>query len=342
MKINKNDLQVALERVRPGLATRELIDQATSFAFFGDRVVTYNDEISISHPVKKLNLEGAVKAQALYDFLGRVKKDEIDLEQEQNQIIIKAGRCRAGLIFEQEVRLPLDEELSKINSIKWKELPDDFLEALKFCHPCCSADMSRPELTCLYIQGNQVEASDSYRIVRYNLKSFMPVDSFLIPATAVRNLIKYDVKEIAKGQSWVHFRTADGTIFSSRIYLGEYVNTAPYLEIEGFEFIFPKEIMEVLERAHVFSKTEIKNVISEAVIEIGKNRIKVSSKNESGWFEEAVRNIYDGEPIKFTVGVDFLRDLFSKVRNCLISQNKICFQGTNWVHVVATFVVEAE
>ena len=48
MKINKKELQEALERVKPGLASRELIEQSTSFAFMRDRVVTYNDEISIS------------------------------------------------------------------------------------------------------------------------------------------------------------------------------------------------------------------------------------------------------------------------------------------------------
>ena len=72
MKINKVELQEALEKVKPGLASRELIEQSTSFAFMGDRVVTYNDEISISHPVKNLDVTGAVKAQTLYAFLNKI------------------------------------------------------------------------------------------------------------------------------------------------------------------------------------------------------------------------------------------------------------------------------
>ena len=75
MKINKAELQTALEKVKPGLASRELIEQSTSFAFMGDRVVTYNDEISISHPVAGVDINGAVKAQALYDFVSEVKKE---------------------------------------------------------------------------------------------------------------------------------------------------------------------------------------------------------------------------------------------------------------------------
>ena len=66
MKVNKEKLRQALEIVRPGLANKEVIEQATSFAFMDGRVVTYNDEISISHPVEGIEIEGAVKADQLY------------------------------------------------------------------------------------------------------------------------------------------------------------------------------------------------------------------------------------------------------------------------------------
>ena len=48
------------------LANRELIEQSTSFAFMKNLVVTYNDEISITHPVEGLNLTGAIKADEFY------------------------------------------------------------------------------------------------------------------------------------------------------------------------------------------------------------------------------------------------------------------------------------
>ena len=50
MKINKSELQEALAKVKPGLASKDLIEQATSFAFMDGRVVTYNDEMFPSSP----------------------------------------------------------------------------------------------------------------------------------------------------------------------------------------------------------------------------------------------------------------------------------------------------
>ncbi len=66
--ISKKKLQEALEIVKPGLSNNEIIEQTTSFAFIDGRVITYNDELSISCPVEELNVQGAVKAEELYQI----------------------------------------------------------------------------------------------------------------------------------------------------------------------------------------------------------------------------------------------------------------------------------
>jgi len=333
LKINKAELQEALEKVKPGLANKERIEQSTSFAFMGDRVVTYNDEISISHPVKGLDVKGAIKAQALYEFLNKVKKDEIDIEWEENQVIIKAGRSKAGIVFEQEIKLPI-EEVGEIG--KWKKLPMKFLDALKFCHPCCSRDMSRPVLTCVSVGKESVEASDSFQIVSYELDKKMPGGEFLIPATSVRELVKYEITEVAEGESWIHFRTEEGTIFSSRVLSNKFPDTSKHLEIDGIEFRFPKNVDQILERARVFSEKEISaGDIPIATINIKNGRVKISSENEHGWFEEEARVKYEGRPVIFSVGIDFLINLFSRLQTCIIGRDKIGFSGENWKHVIA-------
>ena len=334
MKISKRELQEALERVKPGLASRELIEQSTSFAFMGDRVVTYNDEISISHPVKNLDVTGAVKAQALYAFLNKIKREEIDVEWEENQVIIKAGKSKAGLVFEQEVKLPVEE----IGEIKgWKKLPAETLEALKFCYPCCSRDMSRPILTCVHVSGKNVQASDSFQIVQYKLQGKAPIKPFLLPASAVKELVKYDVKEISEGQGWLHFKTEDGTIFSSRVFDGEFPEVEGFLDFDGVEIAFPKTTVPALERAQIFSKNEVSmDNMATAVVEVSDGQIKFSAQDESGWFEETIKAKYKGKTIKFITGVEFLIDLLGRAPSCVYGDNKIKFTGENWQHVVAT------
>jgi DNA polymerase III sliding clamp (beta) subunit (PCNA family) len=333
MKINKKELQEALEKVKPGLASRELIEQSTSFAFMGDRVVTYNDEISISHPVKNLDVTGAVKAQAMYAFLSKIKRDEIDVEWEENQVKITAGRSKAGLVLEQEVKLPIEE----IGEIKeWKKLPAEILTAIKFCYPCCSKDMSNPILTCVNINGKNVEASDSFQIVQYQLQKKVPIKGFLLPASSAKELVKYDLKQIAEGQGWIHFKTEDGTIFSSRVFDGEFPKIEGLLAFDGVEIAFPKTAVPALERAQIFSKNEtFMDSLATVTVEVSKGQIKFTSQDEFGWCEEVVKSNYKGETIKFTAGVESLINLLSQFSSCICGHDRIKFSGENWQHIIA-------
>jgi len=108
LKINKSNLQKALEIVKPGLASKELIEQATSFAFINGCVITYNDEISISHPVDGLELEGAIQAEKLYSILTKLKTDEIEVTINDKEIILQSGKSKIGLTLQSEIKLPLD------------------------------------------------------------------------------------------------------------------------------------------------------------------------------------------------------------------------------------------
>lgn len=333
MKVDKQELQQALAAVKPGLASKEFIEQSTSFAFLGDRVVTYDDEISISHPVKNLDVTGAIKAQALYEFLNRVKRDQIELVWEEDQVKIHAGRSTAGLVFEQEVKLPV-EEVGEIG--EWEKLPEDFVTALSYGYPCCSKEMSRPVLTCLNVNGDKVEASDALQIIRYQMKDALAIDRFLIPATAAQELTRYDITHIAGGAGWVHFKTEDGTVFSSRVFEGEYPTISPHLHIEDAQEInFPRTIPQALERAQVFAQ-ESTGMIPMATIAIEEGQVKISAQSTSGWFEERIKTKYKGGSVRFQAGVESLINLLTHTRRCELGDGRIKFTGDDWEHVVAT------
>lgn len=341
IRINKTALQAALEKVQPGLASKELIEQSNSYAFVDGRVITYNDEISISHPVPGFDdVHGAVKAQVLYDFLSKVKKDEIELEWQENQMVIKAGRTKAGLVFESEVKLPLSE-VGRTH--EWAPLPNpqEFVEALKLCLPYCSEDMSHLVATCVHVKGRVVEASNNFQIMRCRLKENALDKAQLLPARAVRELVRYEVIAVATAESWVHFKTEDGTIFSLRTIEGEFPNTTKHLEVQGTSFTFPDSIQETLERAGIFALTKTDD-IPLVLVEVKDKQLGISAKNESGWVQETARvKDYKGEDFRFNVGIEFLRSLLGKAQTCVVGENKIWFSGENWEHVIAVFVDNA-
>ena len=327
MKIEKNKLKEALEIVKPGLASKEMIEQSTSFCFLGNKVVTYNDEISISHPID-LDLTGAVNAAELYAFVMKAKETELDLTVTDNEILIKSGRSRAGLKLQFEIKLPL-EEIGQIK--KWKKLPEDFAVGLKFAMGAASRDMSSPLLTCVQCKENTLIGCDNFRIAKFELSEKIPVQEFLLPADTATKVTKLLPGEIALSEGWVHFKTNTGTILSCRIFEDQYPDIEKYLKGEGKGLTFPKNTNEILERAGVFAKRD--HTLDEMIeISINKGRFQIKAESETGWFKETEKVDYK-EEIQFKITPYLLRDILNETLNGVIMENKLLFSSGNWKYM---------
>ena len=335
--MKKTDLQKALEIVKPGLASKEMIEQSTSFAFMEGRVVTYNDEISISHPVEGLEIQGAIQAEELYKLLNKLKSDKIEITTKKNEVLLESGRTKAGLTLQQEIKLPL-EEIGEIS--KWKTLPEDFLRHVQFAMAACSRDMSKPVLTCVHVtKDGIIEGSDNNRIARCALEEEMPVKTFLIPATSALEVVHLHPTKIAKGEGWMHFQTDEGTVLSCRTFEDKFPDCTQFMEVEGVSVIFPKTINEVLDRAAVFAKRDY--FLDETVlITLKDRRLKVKSKSESGWFEEEINFKYDDDPVTFSITPYLLKDILSETLMSVLSEDRLKFEGAGWEYVTMLRITE--
>jgi len=329
MIIDRLKLIKALETVKPGLASKEMIEQSTSFCFIKGNVVTYNDEISISCPLSGLDMEGAISAFELHAFISKVKLTEIDLEIKENELIIKAGKSKAALKLNVDVVLPI-EEIGVIK--KWKKLPDNFCSGLNFCMPVCSRNMSRPLFTCVHVNGDSVEGSDSFRIAKYTLTSKTETKPFLIPANVCSKVIKMFPSHIAEGEGWVHFKTEDGAVLSCRIFEEKYPEVVEILHVKGTAITFPGNLLSILDKASIFSKRE--HILDESITIIIESRmIKVISASETGRFEEKERIAYTGEPITFSIPPYLLKDILKQTSQGIINAERLRFEGDNWEYV---------
>jgi DNA polymerase III sliding clamp (beta) subunit (PCNA family) len=333
--MKKEELLKALEIVKPGLTNRDIIEQSNSFAFVNGRVVTYNDEISLSHPVEGLTITGAVKAEELHQLLRKIKKDEVEIVVTDKEITLTAGRAKAGLTLQQEIKLPI-EAIGTHGD--WQKIPEDFMKALKFAMAACGHDSSQAVLTCVHVNENGfVEGSDNYRVTRYKLAKKLSVGSFLIPATSVKEVIKINPTEIAEGEGWIHFRTASDTILSCRILGDAYPDTAPFLKVKGTEITFPKTIKDILDRAAVFAK-QSDAVNEEVAVTLDNKRITLGSQSETGWYNEEANSSYEGEKVEFSIVPYLLRDILDETQVCLYNGSMLKFTGECWEY--ATAIIE--
>lgn len=332
MQISKASLEKALAMVKPGLSSKELVEQSTSFAFVGGVVITYNDEISLASPIEGLDIEGAIKADELFAFMKKVKKDEIDVSLEGSEIHFKAGRIKAGFTLQEEIKIPM---VAVDDSLKWKKLPDDFCHYLNLAMGAAGSDMSEPLLTGVNIEKDGgITASDNYKVMMCDTGQELPVKTFLIPAKNASEVVRLDPHRIASGKGWIHFEDKEGTVLSCRIFEEAYPKSKKKIEVIGVELSFPPTIIEIMERAGIFSKRE--HILDEAVqIFIANNRMKIRAESPTGWMEETVNLRYDEEEIHFTITPYLLRDILKETTAFTLGEKALKFEGAGWVYVSA-------
>jgi len=343
MEINREALLSALTAVQPGLASREIIEQTQSFIFKAGFVVTYNDEVSVRHPVN-LDLEGAVRAEELFKILKRLKATEtVDVSVEDSHLVVtgmgKQRKAQAGIVMDAEIKAPFEIVGSPDPADdSWKDLPSNFLGALRFCATTVGKDMTRQLLTCIHFAGNVAESTDAYRITQYKMDEDVG-GAFLVPGAVVSDILRYSFNGWVVTDGWLHLRTKDGAVFSCRTYKDEYPDLNRFLTIEGDEFHLPEEMGDIIDRAVVFTSSEDFQVDQFLAIVVKEGRMKVSAKGSFGWFKEMLTVPYKGDGFSFYIHPGFLKEAFSMLRTCQVCGSHLKLVGTNFTHLLNLVVV---
>lgn len=333
MKINRKELLAALEAVRPGIANKEIIEQSTLFVFQGGRVYAYNDMIAISHAAPK-ELKGAVQSIELHKLLARMSDEEIDIETTDKEFLVKGVRNKAGIALQADITLPVLD----VNDKKtWLTLPEGFAAAVKFCLFSASADMTKPALTCVHIDGKFVQTCDNFRLTQYELPGKGIKAAILIPASACSELVKYKPTHYAADENWIHFTNASGTEFSCRTVDEKFPDLTSFVERKSkYKIQFHEDTATILDRAIVFLSDD-RGALQYVKVIVDDGRMTIRAEGSAGWFEEKVRVKYKGETIEFMINPIFLKDMLGLLRDVSMDEGKavLKFEGENFVHCCA-------
>lgn len=333
VNLTKQNLYYALDVVTPGLDKEEFIDQATSFVFKNGRVITFNNEISVSHPIIGLKVEGAVKADELYKLLAKIKSDDLNVSESDSELLIKSGRTTAGVRKENEITMPLDVIEEKED---WHSLPEDFAFYLNLAMGSCGNDhRTEPILTNVNVTSSgTITGSDGLRLMSCDIGTELPVDDFLISSKAAQNVSQMQPTEISRSENWVHFKNDVGTELSCRILQAKYPKIGKHIKVEGIEVELPENMNEILQRTAVFSK---RSSIHEERIEVTlkKNELVVYADNEYGWIQESADIEYNDSELTFSIAPYLFKDILKETSVFTLGENALKFEGAGWEYITA-------
>lgn len=337
MKIQTSKFKAALDAVKPGLAVKEMIEQTSYFVFLNGNVYTYNDALCISHRIEGLDFEGAISSDELLKFLSKTKAEELEIVIFNNeQVIIHASKSKLGLPLVTKITLPIDDEQLQEKG-KWKELPENFAEAVDFVSESATSNMEDIKYACVHINKDGfVEATDNHRIAHWKFKQSLEINSVLIPVSSIKTVVKIKPIKIAKGNGWTHFKNNSGCTLACRSINEKFMDTSAWIKEpkgKAVELEVPKKLHEAISRAMVVAEREQKS--DETVtIKVKNNKLIISAASDSGsWFEESMKVAFDGVEFSFMITPYLLQSILKETLTCKIFEDRMIFKKKNWVYV---------
>lgn len=329
-----------LDRMKHGLANKEIVEQSTSFIFSDGRVFAFNDTVLVSSDT---HIEGtfSVSASELMAVFNKLKEKEVSLTVGENELLLKSGKFKAGVRLDKEIKLSVEEvKMPK----RWRSLPEGFIDGLKTCEFSASRDMSRPTFCTIHITENKMDSFDNYRFTRYTMKGRF-VKRALLPIGSASVLSGLEgLKEYGVAKGWLHFKMEDGVEISCRTYDGDYPDIDGLIEGmgEGQSVIFPDKLKEALERVSVLSEDDLADGKTVTVLWASDGELILRGEGSAGWAEEKFDAPTKGkDDIKFKINPKFLLDILSHNSKIQITDDgsKMVFEGDNFIHVLCLSAV---
>ena len=328
MRINRSELLNSLESVQPGLTMRDVVEQSSCFAFQDGMVMTFNDEIACrrSSPLK---INGAVQAIPLLAILRKLPEEEIDVELQGDELVIRGKGRKAGINTQAEVALPI-EKVEEADD--WQPLHEDFSDAIGVVQQCVDKDQSNYAGSCIHIHPKYIEACDNSQAIRYKIRTKVK-EPMLVRGASIKHMAGLGMTEFCETETWIHFRNPDGLIFSCRRDNQGYESLDETLACEGEPLTLPKGLADAAERAEVYSSENADE--NEVTVEISPKRLRVIGDGVSGWYTENKKIKYKGPPISFRIGPKLLVELVKRYNDCFIAPDRLKVDSAKFVYVVA-------
>lgn len=312
-KISREKFLDQLELVGAGLSSRDVMEQAGCYVFHKGKLITFNDETACvtKSPVRKLL--GAVQAEPLRAILHKMKDDTIELDQGDNELIIKVRREEIRIRMEKKIELPIE---SLENPTRWKTLPSKFGEAVEFVHACAGRDDSNFAMTCIHVTKQFVEACDNWQFARFGLKMRIKKD-WLIKQISLKNIISLSMIEYCESKKWVHFRNARNLVMSCRRWQDKYRDMSKIASITGVKLELPKGLIEKSDRAEVLTKDNPKDNIIKVTVK--PRRIEIHGEGQYGKYKGNSKLDYQGKEFDFLIQPQMLIQLVKNHTECQVN-----------------------
>lgn len=340
--IKRSELLSALDKIRPGLDELALISQSDHFIFMDNKISTYNNQLSISIPFP-IQIKGSVHADEFYNLIKQADCDRLEITRKDKKLKVKGGKFKASFTFMEEAgEVETLIESLKLDDLEWNSLPSNFAEGLDLCSFSIAAHPKMGSLYGICIRGNSIYSTDNIRISWFQMDGEIN-ESIIMTGLAIRELLHYNMKDYTVDDSWVHFKSDEGCIFSCQLIKEEFPDVSEFFGMESpIEIKLPDALIDVIKRVEILSIGD-SEIDKEIDVRIEKDRI-VCRSEKAGYGEIEEELTFKGveESIILRLNPVFLLQVLDKTKLMLYSKgvDRVEFQSDNFRHIISLVIDE--
>lgn len=336
-QVKREDFLSRLEQVQPGLAVREIADQATCFAFKDGKVYTYNEFVACqAKSMMPEQFTGAVQSRPLLDFLKNIADKELRLSNSGGLLKLEGERMRCRIKMQPEVRLPIGKV--KMPE-KWHKLPDLFCDAARLASQVVYKNDANPVFTSVHIHPKWIEAATSTQCIRYYIETGVE-EPILVRGRAIRNVADLGATKFALTDDWMHFMTGDKMILSCRRSHEKYqarnnsvsAVIQDVIKKKGKLTKLPAGLEKAVKAAKTFTNESDDKLVK---VIVKKDLLRVLAYGLSGDFFKNWTIKYDGPKMKFLIQPDILEEIAHNHDSVELSKDTMRVKDEKWTYVAS-------
>lgn len=340
-KLNVKNLIENLEKGKPALAKKDIVESLTHYLIGNKTINTYNDKMLITIPYDKFDCEPfSVKAPELLKTLKSFKDKEctFNIDKENSTINFEDSKTKSQLTIHIGENTMLDEvkDIIGFENIEFNELndPEWFINSIYTASLVAAKEITDECIYCVNVTNEAIQGTDSYRISSCDIDE--DINEFLIPASVAINLVDYNIVKIGFSEEWVHFVTDEDIIISCRIIMGEYPDLSEIIEkeIESEEIILPEFIKDDLKNISFMCSGDME---SEKTVQLkfSNNKLYLTAKKDTGYIRKQYDFEYEHDDFEISVNPNFLAETLKENNSMLVSDDIITFFSERSTRIIA-------
>lgn len=334
MKVNRNELITAIDRVKSGLSNQNLYELGALLNFTGTYIITSSDILFASIPFDLKEVGSfSVDAKGFYNILSGITEDEIEIKLNKDSLSISTDKTRARIriSIRDEAELKTIQKIAKEEA--WNKLSKTFMKYLSICSISTLGDglSSDSVLKNILIKDNMVVSSDSFRISKCMMrrKLRLPKKEVLLPSEAISKILNKSFDSYSFSSPFFLLKNDSNLIYGIRMEEGKYKEFEEYFNFDGVEIDFPNDLFIVVSNASKFLRDSNDEISSEndiIRITLKKNLIIVRAKRDIGWIEKKITTTYTGDSFSFIANPRLLEELSKEVTKMIVGEGKALFK----------------